>query len=80
MSKPTESTEPAGVTVDALAAVFTEWDRRYREDPEGYESDVARLLRGQEPEEYGDGAAAYFVELAAELNADLVLVDAEVEA
>ena len=50
------------VTVDELKAAFTEWDRRYREDPEQFESEACRLLKGT-PETYGDACAPYFVKI-----------------
>ena len=34
-------------TEEELVAAFTEWDRRYREDPRAFQSDVERLLAGQ---------------------------------
>lgn len=45
-----------------LAEAFTEWDRRYREDPAGFMSEVEHLL-GNTPQTYGDLCAAYFVTL-----------------
>lgn len=45
-----------------LAAAFTEWDRRYREEPERFESEARRLLYGT-PETYGDGAAPYLISI-----------------
>lgn len=47
-----------------LAAAFTEWERRYREDPEGFQSDQERLAEGAES--YGELAAAYLLELLSE--------------
>ena len=57
-------------TEEQLAAAFTEWDRRYREEPEAFESDMARIQRGQTEEDYGTEAAAYFVEIMNDLDAD----------
>ena len=45
---------------------FTEWDRRYREEPDEFETDFARILSGESTFEYGQGAAAYFEKLLAE--------------
>ena len=39
-----------------LAAAFTEWERRYREEPERFQSEAAKLLR-ETPETYGEAAA-----------------------
>ena len=48
--------EPIETTETELVAVFTEWDRRYREDPRAFQSDVERFLTGQTIEEYGQAA------------------------
>ena len=42
---------------------FTEWDRRYREEPARFDSDFKRIMRGQTIVEYGQSAAAYFEEM-----------------
>lgn len=34
------------VTEKELAQAFTEWDRRYREEPERFEREATRLLHG----------------------------------
>lgn len=52
------------VTEDTLAAAFTEWDRRFREEPERFESEAARLLKS--PETYGEACAPYLLEILAE--------------
>jgi len=49
--------------VAKFAKAFTEWDRRYREEPSRFESDMERLSRGQTEEDYGNVAAIYFAEL-----------------
>jgi hypothetical protein len=56
------------LTQRAFAIVFAEWDRRYREDPDGFMNDVQHLL-GETPDSYGTAAAAYFVALCDELAA-----------
>lgn len=43
-----------------LAAAFTEWDRRYREEPERFEAEARRLLHGT-PETYGQACAPYLI-------------------
>jgi len=53
-------------TQHQVAAAFTEWDRRYRENPERFWSEVRHLLR-ETPQTYGDSAAPYFLALLAEL-------------
>jgi len=50
------------VTESDLAAAFTEWDRRYREEPERFEREAERLLRGT-PETYGEACAPYLLAL-----------------
>lgn len=55
---------------EQLAAAFTEWDRRYREEPERFESDMARIMRGQTEEDYGSEAATYFTELLTDVQAE----------
>lgn len=45
-----------------LAAAFTEWDRRFREEPERFESESCRLLKGT-PETYGDACAPYLLDI-----------------
>ena len=50
------------VTEAMLAAAFTEWDRRYREEPERFYSEATRLLK-KTPEQYGDAAAPYLLAL-----------------
>jgi hypothetical protein len=49
-------------TTTRYAAAFTEWDRRYREEPERFTAESVRLLRGT-PETYGDAAAPYFAQI-----------------
>jgi len=50
-----------------IAAAFTEWDRRYREDPEVFQAEAARLLKGT-PETYGEACAPYFIKILANLR------------
>lgn len=45
-----------------LKRAFTEWDRQYREDPEAFMNEAARLLTGT-PETYGDACAPFFIQL-----------------
>lgn len=49
-------------TQEELAKAFTEWERRFREEPERFQSEVARVLR-ETPESYGEAAAPYLVAL-----------------
>jgi hypothetical protein len=45
--------------LEQFERAFTEWDRRYREEPERFEAEAVRLLKGT-PETYGQAAAPYF--------------------
>lgn len=60
--------EQVTVTPTELRAAFTEWDRRYRENPEAFEAEATRLLKGT-PETYGDACAPYFLAILAEQRA-----------
>lgn len=51
-------------TPQQIAAAFTEWERRYREDPAGFMSDVERL-QTMTPTTYGEACAPYFCSLLA---------------
>ena len=44
---------------DEIVRAFTEWDRRYRNDPEEFDNEVEHLLRNT-PNTYGARAAVYF--------------------
>jgi len=55
------------ITQDELAAVFTEWERRYREEPERFQSEATKLLR-ETPETYGQACAPYFLFILNELR------------
>jgi len=52
-------------TAGEIQATFTEWDRRYREDPEKFENEAKRLLTGS-PETYGEACLPYFLEILGE--------------
>lgn len=45
-----------------LAAAFTEWDRRYREEPERFMSEAEHLLKSN-PRDYGEACAPYLIAL-----------------
>lgn len=49
-------------TQTELAAAFTEWDRRYREEPERFMSEACHLLQ-ETAETYGDEAAPYLIKI-----------------
>jgi hypothetical protein len=54
-------------TKNDLEIAFQTWDERYRKNPEQFQNEVERLLRGT-PKTYGEAAAAYFVSLLEELR------------
>lgn len=47
---------------EKLAHLFTEWDKRYRENPELFMNEVEHLL-GNTPYSYGVACAVYFKKL-----------------
>lgn len=51
------------ITVERLEEAFTEWERRYREDPENFEDAFTRLALGKSCETYGEVCAQYLLEL-----------------
>lgn len=51
-----------------LKKAFTEWDRRYREEPERFMSEAEHLLK-ETPDTYGDACAPYFMKLIEEVKA-----------
>ena len=53
------------ITEKALAVAFTEWDRRYREEPEKFMSEVEHLLK-HDAASYGEICAPYFISLLKE--------------
>lgn len=62
---PNPAPSKAGVVTTnekALAAAFTEWDRRFREEPERFQSEATRVLR-ETPESYGEACAPYLIAL-----------------
>lgn len=55
------------VTTTQLEKAFTEWDRRYRENPESFWNEVRHLLK-ETPESYGKACAAYLLKLLEEVG------------
>lgn len=56
-------------TSELIQAALTEWDRRYREDPEAFMNEAARLLNPDETAEtYGESAAPYFLNILEEVS------------
>lgn len=50
-----------------FAKAFTEWERRYREDPGAFFSEASKLLK-YSPSSYGDLAAPYFLKILSEIT------------
>lgn len=51
-------------TPSKLAAAFTEWERRFREEPALFQAESERLAGS--PETYGSASAAYLTQILAE--------------
>lgn len=51
-------------TKRALAKAFEEWDRRYREEPERFASEMEVAAAGSE--DYGDKCAPYLIKILEE--------------
>ena len=54
-------------TAAELAAAFTEWMRRYMEDPDLFWSEAHTLLK-ETPTTYGEGAAPYLLKILDDLR------------
>jgi hypothetical protein len=49
-----------------LVAIFTEWDRRWRENPDKFWSTARHLLKSK-PKDYGEAVVPYFLKLSGEM-------------
>jgi hypothetical protein len=54
-------------TEKQIASAFTEWERRYREEPERFQSEATKLLK-ETPESYGAACAPYFLAILGEVQ------------
>lgn len=54
-------------TVELIQKALTEWDRRYREDPEAFMNEAARLLQS-DAATYGEEATPYFLSVLADVS------------
>jgi hypothetical protein len=54
------------ISREEIAIVFTEWDRRWRENPQEF-TDLVTHLTKETPLSYGQACAPYFIKLAKEL-------------
>lgn len=61
----TEPNANTTVTQNQLADAFTEWERRYREEPGRFMSESSKLLN-QTPETYGEACAPYLLKILSE--------------
>ena len=59
------TTEIITCDLKQFAAAFTEWERRYREEPDRFMSEAAKLLK-ETPETYGDACAPYLAKILKE--------------
>ncbi len=55
------------VNQDEIVRVFTEWDRRYRNEPELFMSEAEHLLKNT-PDTYGAIAAVYFTKVLGDIR------------
>ena len=55
-------------TEKQIEATFTEWERRYREEPDRFQSEATKLLR-ETPKSYGAACATYFLMILEEIKA-----------
>jgi len=53
------------ITEAQLSDAFTEWDRRYREEPDRFLSEASRLLKTT-PNQYGQLCAPYLLKIIEE--------------
>lgn len=53
-------------TPEEIVQAFTEWDRRWQEDPDAFLSEAEALA--QAPESYGESATPYFLNILKEIQ------------
>ncbi|HEX7647502.1 MAG TPA: hypothetical protein VF450_08845 [Noviherbaspirillum sp.] len=58
----------AMVSNASLAKAFTEWERRYRKEPDRFMSESEKAAESAET--YGEGAAEYLLQIIAEQDND----------
>jgi hypothetical protein len=58
------------VTETELAVAFTEWERRWREEPERFKSESEKLAESAET--YGEACAPYLLAILAEVGGERV--------
>ena len=52
-----------------LEQVFTEWDRRWRENPESF-TDIVTHLTKNTPKSYGEACVPYFIKILKEIQGE----------
>lgn len=57
--------DPITCSIPDLAAAFTEWERRYREDPDLFFSEAHKILK-ETPRSYGEACAPYLAAILKE--------------
>lgn len=65
--RPDVSEHLLSVSMTEIQRAFTEWDRRFREEPERFDSEATHLLKGT-PETYGEACAPYFLQIVEEVK------------
>lgn len=60
-------TKTISLTPELITAAFTEWERRYRKDPELFMSEASKLLKDT-PRTYGEACTPYFLSIAQTLK------------
>lgn len=65
MSRPTREIFIAKVDEKEIAAAFTEWHRRWVEEPGRFQSEASALA--EPDDDYGQGAMRYFIKVFREL-------------
>lgn len=58
-------------TIKQMEEAFTEWEKRYRENPEEFFSESERLAHS--PESYGEAAVPYFNSILKEIQKKIQL-------
>ncbi len=53
-------------TPEQIAAAFTEWERRWREDPDAFMADSEKLA--DSAESYGEACTPYFIQILKEIQ------------
>ena len=59
--------ESIEASMSVVKKAFTEWDRRYREEPDRFMSEAEHLLK-ETPETYGDACAPYFAQIISDIK------------